>query len=205
MFTKLLAMWNGRHKQGTTWAGLALAAVAAVGLPTEEAQIAAAIIAHIGVPIDYAEIAQRVLTGLVGAVLVFLDGKKFRKPDDSKVNLPVSAAIACAALLFLTACGAVGANKQQYAGITHWQVTGNQTAEGTWQVTDVRYTNGKEEDSSEIAISLNGGDTILNFSGAGIKAFDGQALRAEVDRVVMEQIGQAAPGLSKAIIDALKP
>ncbi len=108
-------------------------------------------------------------------------------------------------LLSLSACGSLGMNKQQYAGITHWQVSGNQTVEGTWQVTDVSYTNGKEEDESEIAISLNGGETILNFSGAGIKAFDGQALRAEVDKVVMETIGETVPGLTEAIIEAIKP
>lgn len=107
-------------------------------------------------------------------------------------------------LLFsITACGALGMNKQQYAGLEVWKVTGNQTREGTWQVTDVEYTNGKELNTSNIAISLNNGETILNFDGSGIKAFDGQELRAAVDKVVAEQVGNNVPGLTDAIIKVL--
>jgi len=109
------------------------------------------------------------------------------------------------ALLALTvsACGALGMNKQQYAGLERWQVSGNQTAEGEWQITDVTYTNGKELSTSDIAISLNNGETILNFTGSGIKAFEGQALRAEVDKVISEKIGDNIPGLTDAIMKIL--
>lgn len=105
--------------------------------------------------------------------------------------------------LSLSACGAMGMNKQQYAGLEVWKVTGNQTTDGTWQVTDVEYTNGKELNTSNIAISLNNGETILNFDGSGIKAFDGQELRAAVDKVVAEQVGNNVPGLTDAIIKVL--
>ena len=111
--------------------------------------------------------------------------------------------IALGLCLSLGACGALGMNKQQYAGITSWEVSGNKTTEGTWQVTNVRYINGKEADTSNIAISLNNGETILNFDGAGIKAFDGQALRSEVDKVISEQLGQNIPGLADAIVKVI--
>lgn len=125
-------------------------------------------------------------------------------PKTDKLNTPVFAAIAALVLiLFLSGCGALGMNKQQYAGLERWEVSGNQTVEGNWQITDVIYTNGKELNTSDIAISLNGGETILNFTGSGIKAFEGQSLRAEVDKVISEKIGDNIPGLTDAIMKLL--
>jgi len=98
--------------------------------------------------------------------------------------------------------GAVPWNKQNYAGIEFWEVDYEQNDGGQFQISNVTYINGKEAGSSEIKIALADG-TILNFAGDDILAFEGQEIRANVERAVAEQLGEVAPGVVDAIIAAI--
>jgi len=104
--------------------------------------------------------------------------------------------------LTLSGCaGAVPWNKQNYAGMEEWSVE-YVVPDGEGGIERVHYINGKEAASSEIKIALADG-TILNFAGDGIMAFQGQSLRADVEKAVSEQLGEVGPGVVDAIINAI--
>lgn len=92
--------------------------------------------------------------------------------------------------LALSACGAVPWNKQNYAGIEEWRVRYSLAEDGNYQVKDVHYINGKEANGSEVHLALGDG-SILKFTGDGVKAFEGQKIRGEVEQVVAEKLGEA--------------
>lgn len=165
------------------------------------AAIAALIANYTGISGEMLTATEEIIGGLVLLAIAAIPSEKMGAKQ--KVQSPAVVGCVVIAMLFLTGCGALGMNKQQYAGLERWEVSGNQTVEGNWQITDVVYTNGKELNTSDIAISLNGGETILNFTGSGIKAFEGQSLRAEVDKVISEEIGENIPGLTDAIMKLL--
>jgi len=105
-------------------------------------------------------------------------------------------------VMILSGCaGAVPWNKQNYAGLEEWSVE-YVVAKGDSGIERVHYINGKEAAASEIKIALSDG-TILNFAGDGISAFQGQALRADVEKAVVEQLGNVSPEIINAIIDAI--
>jgi len=105
-------------------------------------------------------------------------------------------------MLLVSGCaGAVPWNKQNYAGLEEWSVE-YAVPDDRQGIERVHYINGKEAAASEIKIALSDG-TILNFAGDGIMAFQGQALRADVERAVSEQLGEVGPGVIDAIINAI--
>ncbi len=103
------------------------------------------------------------------------------------------------AMIVLSGCaGAVPWNKQNYAGIEEWSVDYNDGA-----IERVHYINGKEASGSQIKIHLSDG-TILNFYGNDIKAFEGQGMRAAVEKALAEQLGEVAPGVIESVLKAIK-
>lgn len=105
-------------------------------------------------------------------------------------------------MLSLSGCaGAVPWNKQNYAGVEEWSVE-YVVADGESGLKLVHYINAKEAAASEIKIVLNDG-TILNFAGDGITAFQGQAIRADVEKAVAEQLGDVSPEIVNSIIDGI--
>jgi len=105
-------------------------------------------------------------------------------------------------MLLLSACaGAVPWNKQNYAGVEEWSVE-YVIADGESGLKRVHYINAKEASASEIKIALSDG-TVLNFAGDGITAFQGQAIRADVENTVAEQMGDVSPEIVNSIIDAI--
>ncbi len=111
-------------------------------------------------------------------------------------------AIAAMAIIAISGCaGAVPWNKQNYAGIEEWSVE-YVVAKGESGIERVHYINAKEAASSEIKIALADG-TILNFAGDGITAFQGQAIRADVEKAVAAELGDISPEIINSIIDAI--
>jgi len=107
------------------------------------------------------------------------------------------------ALLFISACGSVPWNKQQYAGLNSVHFSWCKAEEGsTYLPCKVRIIDGKEQGSIDFKFQMPDG-TILNFTADNVKAFEGQALRAEVEKAVAEQIGEVSPGLVDAILSAV--
>lgn len=171
-----------RLKQKSTYAGLAIIVANALGLGEE-----------------YLEPMEQVVTALGGSVLVFLNTSK--KTDTMQAP---SIAVLIVLALTLSACGAMGMNKQQYAGINTVEL---QTGGGC-AATDVLnqdtckviMVDGKEKAQVTIEVILADGTT-YKYSAGEEKAFEGQAQRADVDKAVIEQAGQ----LVKDGIEAVKP
>ena len=105
--------------------------------------------------------------------------------------------------LGLTACGAVPWNDQENAGLTDMHIYwGYDEANQIVYPSEIRVTDGKEAGEIDLKFQMQDG-TVLNFNGTEIRAFEGQALRAEVERVIAEQVGDVAPGVVDAIIGAI--
>lgn len=211
---QLIDFWKGRRKQGTTWAGLFLAALSVFGLPAEEALLAAEIVSSLGVPPDYAEMTQRILTGVIGAALIYMRGKSFAPPDnvvdlpstEERLQSPAAAMLiaAAASMLLLTGCGAMGMNKQQYAGINtvELQTGGGCSSEDRFNqdTCRIKMIDGKEKTNVTVEVILADGTT-YKYSAGDEKAFEGQAQRADVDKAVVKEAG----GLVKQVIETVKP
>lgn len=202
---RLLTLWGDRHKQKTTALGLLLAFLAGVGLPADQMAIAVDIVSRIGIPAEYSESAVQVVMGVVGAVFVFLDGKRFAQPPAADgggvARLPVLTLVAAVLLLTLGACaGAVPWNKQNYAGIQYIQVKTGQACQvlevsvkGDCTVTVI---DGKENGSIDIK-TVQADGTTTNIKATDAKAFDGQAQRADVEKAVSKD----ATGLAEKVVE----
>lgn len=119
--------------------------------------------------------------------------------------MKIAAVLAAALMLPACAGGWIG-GPQQHAGIETLRVKYELAtlADGSESpyIKDVYYRSGKETNMAQLVFELPDG-TKLNFDTDLAKAFEGQALRAEVERVVAEQVGDVAPGVVDAIIKAL--
>jgi len=103
--------------------------------------------------------------------------------------------------LILSGCvGAVPWNKQQYAGINYVQFEWCETSD-SYMPCKVTIIDGKEQGAIDFSFQID--DTILNFAADDVKAFTGQELRARVEQVVAEQLGDVGPGVVDAIIAAI--
>jgi len=109
--------------------------------------------------------------------------------------------IAIIALVSVSACGAVPWNKQQYAGINSVKFEWCKI-DGSYLPCHVRIIDGKEQGAIDFKFQMPDG-TILNFAADNVKAFEGQRLRAEVEKAIAEQLGEVSPGLVDAILNAI--
>jgi len=109
-------------------------------------------------------------------------------------------------LTVITLSGCAGAlpwNKQNYAGINEVSFSWCKANDGaTYMPCNVKITNGKENGGIKFAFEMPDG-TILNFSADDVKAFEGQNIRAKVEKAIAEQLGDVAPEVAEAIIKAI--
>lgn len=111
------------------------------------------------------------------------------------------AAVALVAAFFVTACAGnlPGVSQQGKAGVTDWEVSFN---EETGQVEHARIIDGKEKADVAFKVDLKAGTA--TYSAKEVKAFDGQAFRAELEKVLAQEYGGAAPGVIDSIIKLIK-
>jgi len=106
--------------------------------------------------------------------------------------------------LALSGCGAMGMNKQQYAGINFvtLQTGGGCSADSlnNQDTCKVRMVDGKEKGNVKIKVILADGTT-YEYSAGDEKAFEGQKIRADVDKAAVEAVSNAA----KAVADKVAP
>jgi len=107
-------------------------------------------------------------------------------------------------LISITACaGALPWNKQNYAGINSVHFKWCEAGEN-YQPCDVEIINGKEYGAIEFKFEMPDG-SILNFAADDVRAFAGQALRAEVEKLIAEQVGDVSKGVLDSIMSLIKP
>ena len=105
----------------------------------------------------------------------------------------------CLALLAvaLAGCGLLS-SANQFAGLNHAEA--EFTEDG--QIERIVFYGGKESGSVNLTVDLGNGAT-ATFSGTDVTAFEGQAVRAEVEKAQAEVLGEVVPALTKAIVDAV--
>ena len=107
--------------------------------------------------------------------------------------------LALAAAGALASCaGAVPGNLQGCSGITH--VDARWGAEGRLERVEV--CQGKAGESFDVEADLSAGT--VAWRGKGVLAFDGQAVRAEVEKAVSGDAREAMPTIVDAVMEALK-
>ena len=94
-------------------------------------------------------------------------------------------------MLFLAGCA--GTSSQQYGGQTVGEYSG---ADGT----TIRIISAREADNVEFDIDLSKGKA--SYKASGVKAFEGQAIRADVEKVLTEEYGEALPSVVDGILKA---
>lgn len=102
-------------------------------------------------------------------------------------------------LLFLGAC-----STQQYAGLTTFELTTKTKCDGPSLaecISTIKYIDGKEKAAVNTEVDLVKGK--FAYTASDVKAFDGQALRAAVDKTLIETAGQTAPQIADAIVRAV--
>ena len=109
--------------------------------------------------------------------------------------------------VLLSACaGAVPWNNQNNAGIVEIEIGYKKVsdAEGNegYQIDKANIVDGKENGAVQVKFTLPDG-TIFNYAADDVKAFDGQALRADVEKALSEQLGTVAPGVVDSVISAI--
>lgn len=100
-------------------------------------------------------------------------------------------------LLMLAGCGA-----QNYAGISEWDFKACTTDNGQPYPCRIHVVNGKEGENVKAFVEMSDG-TKFSYEATKVTAFEGQALRADVEKVIAEQIGDVGPGVVDAIIGAI--
>lgn len=108
-------------------------------------------------------------------------------------------------LLAMTGCATLGAESAQgRAGVTDVEVRWCERADGSDRyLCGARWVDGKERQDVSLTLDLPDGGK-LRYAASGVAAFDGQRLRAEVERALVEQVGAAAPAAVDAIMRAIR-
>ena len=103
---------------------------------------------------------------------------------------------AATAIVLLSACGTAN----QYSGVNYAKAEFAESG----QLRDLVFAGGKEsgEVSLEVELPQLGK---AKFIGKDVKAFDGQAVRAAVEKAQAEVLGEVAPHLTNAIMARLLP
>ena len=114
-------------------------------------------------------------------------------------------AIPVMATLLLGCAGAVPWNPQGYSGITKAVVEVGVLKPGeTPFIKSVTFTDGKEKQSIKLIVELVGGKPKLTYVAAGVLAFDGQKLRAAVEKAISRDVREASPAIVDTIMSAIK-
>ena len=119
-------------------------------------------------------------------------------------NVPALCAAAALVMALGGCAGAVPGNEQGLAGVTdvklEWCPVG---ADGTdYKLCNIAWKDGKEKQSVHLAADIGKGT--VDYAATGVAAFDGQKVRAEVEKAVAEQVGQSVgPGGTTKIVDSI--
>lgn len=110
--------------------------------------------------------------------------------------------LVCAMALVLTACAGSaniwGHNPQSYSGVNY--VTFEYPTEAG-AITGTLY-GGKEQDTVSITV-LHPSGVEVTYSASGAKAFEGQEIRAAVEKAVSQDAKEAMPGIVDTITKAI--
>jgi hypothetical protein len=114
------------------------------------------------------------------------------------------------ALIFVTlaGCAAVPWNPQNNAGLTNVHMEGCGADEGIdgQMFCDIAVIDGKEKANVKVVVAKGDDGTFkASYEATGVAAFEGQALRAEVEAAVAAAIRQALPEIAKALIQSTAP
>lgn len=116
-----------------------------------------------------------------------------------KATLLIAGALA---LVSLSGCaGAVPWNPQGYSGINMVEAE-FVVADGESGPKSIRVVGGKEQEAVSFKATLPDG-TAVDYSASGVKAFDGQKLRAAVEEVVSDNVKAVAPDIVDTVIKAV--
>lgn len=104
------------------------------------------------------------------------------------------------AAFLLSACaGALPGNPQGLAGINKGEFEYDpQTGKVSGEV-----IGGKESEAVKLSVKTPDGLEVT-YSAKGVKAFDGQAVRAAVERAVSDGAKQAMPGIVDSVVSAVR-
>lgn len=107
-----------------------------------------------------------------------------------------------ATLALLSGCaGAVPWNPQGYSGINIVEAEFT-VAEGQSGPKRIRVVGGKEQEEVSFKASLPDG-TAVAYSAMGVRAFDGQKIRAAVEQAVSDDVKAVAPGIVESVVKAV--
>ena len=116
-----------------------------------------------------------------------------------KSNLLIAGALA---LVLLSGCaGAVPWNPQGYSGVNLVEAE-FVVADGQSGPKSIKVVGGKEQEAVSFKATLPDG-TAVDYSASGVKAFDGQKLRAAVEDAVSDDVKAAAPGIVESVVKAV--
>lgn len=87
---------------------------------------------------------------------------------------------------------------QQYAGVNHTEIVFSQTGD----VVSINSRDGKELGGAVVVVEQSNGAK-LTFNFNDVKAFQGQEIRAEVEKVLAENGINASPELVTAVVRAV--
>lgn len=114
--------------------------------------------------------------------------------------------IVLAAALLLGAC----TTANQYSGINYGHVQFTPDENNVLQISDILIAGGKEQETISVSFELPDGKK-FNYTASGVKAFEGQKFRADLEAKLAEEftdfgsetIGAIADVVVKAIVPGL--
>lgn len=180
------------------WAWVVAYLKARLAEKTTKAAIVAVIINHLaalsGVDVEALAGIEPYLVDILAGLTAALPTPKLKR-DAGQANSPGASAFLAVGLLFLlSACGALGANKQQYAGINQVVIEtgpgcGVNPLQDESRTCDLKMIDGKEKGTVKVKVTLADG-TLYEYEASDEKAFEGQKTRAEVDKAVVDEVGK---------------
>lgn len=94
------------------------------------------------------------------------------------------------------------ASPQDGAGMTVARVTWCPEPDGALRLCGAEIMDGKERRDVSLALRLPDGTAVV-YQAADVRAFEAQALRAAVEKALIEEIGEAAPAVVEAVVAAV--
>jgi len=93
-------------------------------------------------------------------------------------------------------------NPQQYSGLSVWRIDYDKDG----KIKDVSVIDGKAKQNVRLNITKHQDQSItFSYSATGIQAFEGQAIRADVESGIVDATKEVSGEILKTIIEAVKP
>lgn len=107
-------------------------------------------------------------------------------------------------VLLLAACAGATPweNPQQYAGVSHWEITFEVTPEGNPYVKHAEIWDGKEGDV-KVVITLPTGHS-FDYTAEAREAFLGQQFRAELEARLAEVVGESSSDIAEVVMPVIR-